>query len=111
MIYRVVQEQLNNILKHSKAKSASVELSVTDSEIVLLITDDGVGFDTGTGFQGIGLRNIHNRISLYDGVVGHPFRPRRGLPDGSKGAPYARIIIYPDFFQKRIVIIYGYTLT
>jgi two-component system sensor histidine kinase UhpB len=46
MFYRIVQEQINNILKHSKAKIAIVQLSTTTDQHVLMVKDDGIGFDT-----------------------------------------------------------------
>jgi len=43
MIYRVVQEQINNILKHSEAKNATIELKTKGSDLILTLSDDGIG--------------------------------------------------------------------
>jgi PAS domain S-box-containing protein len=68
-IYRIVQEQINNILKHSKAKNVAIELSVTSETAVLTIQDDGIGFEPGKTRGGIGLRNIANRAKFYNGTT------------------------------------------
>jgi len=69
MFYRIVQEQTNNIIKHARAKNAIIELEATPDNFILIIGDNGVGFNTNQNFEGIGLRNIKNRVSLYDGTV------------------------------------------
>lgn len=68
-IFRIVQEQLNNILKHSKATSVLIELSMADETIKLCIRDNGVGFDPTTCKKGLGLRNIYNRVNYYGGDI------------------------------------------
>ena len=60
-IYRIVQEGLNNILKYAKAKSAWVRLELQNSHILLVIADDGVGFDTRKKRGGIGITNMMTR--------------------------------------------------
>jgi two-component system sensor histidine kinase UhpB len=69
MFYRIVQEQLHNILKHAQAKNAGIELSTTSHTFRLTIKDDGVGFDSSKKEEGIGLRNIRNRVEFYDGCM------------------------------------------
>lgn len=68
MFYRIVQEQINNILKHSKASHVNIELSSTPENTVLIIHDDGIGFEPSKTKGGIGLRNISNRAKFYGGV-------------------------------------------
>ncbi|HJU45468.1 MAG TPA: sensor histidine kinase, partial [Chitinophagaceae bacterium] len=67
--YRVVQEQLNNIIKHSKAGNAEVKLSIVKKVLKVTITDDGIGFDPGKKTKGIGLSNIVNRAEVHHGNV------------------------------------------
>lgn len=67
-IYRIVQEQMNNILKHAKAKVVVVEL-YRDEVIRLSINDNGVGFDTKKKRKGIGIHNIQTRVGLYGGQI------------------------------------------
>jgi two-component system, NarL family, sensor histidine kinase UhpB len=67
MFYRIVQEQLNNIVKHARAKNVSIELTTTSVDTILIVKDDGVGFDTTKARKGIGLRNISSRVKFYNG--------------------------------------------
>jgi len=68
-IYRIVQEQFNNILKHAKAKNIYVALLNQPGKLVLSVKDDGVGFDTSKLSEGVGLLNIKTRASLFNGEV------------------------------------------
>lgn len=78
MFYRIVQEQLNNILKHAGAKMVAIRLHTSASHITLTITDDGAGFDTSTTAAGIGLRNITNRAAVYNGTTRIVSEPGKG---------------------------------
>jgi signal transduction histidine kinase len=72
MLFRIVQEQVSNVLRHSGAGNLIIELSVEEQEdrIELSITDDGRGFDPEkTDKQGLGLSNIRSRAGLFDGKV------------------------------------------
>lgn len=68
-IYRIVQEQFNNILKHAKASHIEIKLTQTDGKLLMSIKDDGVGFDTEKVSGGVGLINIKTRASLFNGIV------------------------------------------
>jgi PAS domain S-box-containing protein len=76
-IFRIIQEQLNNILKHSKATSAVIDLDMHGDEIVLLVTDNGVGCDSSTS-MGVGLINIKSRAELNQGSVTIVSKPGKG---------------------------------
>ncbi len=67
-IYRIVQEQLTNILKYSKATQGSIELK-TDGFITLVVEDNGVGFDVHNWSPGLGLTNIKNRAEILNGSM------------------------------------------
>ncbi|MDB5222840.1 MAG: domain S-box protein [Chitinophagaceae bacterium] len=69
VIYRIIQEQLNNILKHAHASEVEIEIKNAEDCLELSIKDNGVGFDTGTKKKGIGLKNIQSRAQIYDGNV------------------------------------------
>lgn len=69
VLYRIVQEQMNNILKYAKATHVTIFMENNDELITLLVIDDGVGFDTAKKSTGIGLRNIDNRVKFYNGTV------------------------------------------
>jgi signal transduction histidine kinase len=70
-IYRIVQEALRNVIKHSGADSARVELSGTAEELTLQISDDGTGFDPGSARtrQGLGLLSMRERLRLVSGTI------------------------------------------
>lgn len=78
MIYRIVQEQLNNILKHASANHVSIQLRIEGDNVHLLIKDNGVGFDITQKSKGIGLRNIDNRVRFYKGTVQIESKPGSG---------------------------------
>lgn len=69
MIFRIVQEQMSNIIKHSKATEAEIKLAVTRNELVVTISDNGVGFDPKKRMKGIGLMNITSRAEVHNGKV------------------------------------------
>lgn len=69
MFYRIIQEQVNNIVKHAEATKAVIEFTVVDNHIVLQITDNGKGFNTANVGNGIGLKNINNRVNFFDGTT------------------------------------------
>ncbi len=67
-LYRVVQESLNNVLKHSGARNARVQLERDVREVILRISDDGLGFDAAQpDSHGLGLRNIAERVRMLGG--------------------------------------------
>ncbi len=71
-LYRVVQECLNNILKHSRAKHVRLRLERDVHEVQLSVQDDGVGFKTGgpmNGERGLGLRNMAERVRILGGSI------------------------------------------
>ncbi|MGZ5220102.1 MAG: PAS domain-containing sensor histidine kinase [Chitinophagaceae bacterium] len=68
-IFRIVQEQLNNIIKHANSNNITIVLSSKDRGIRIEITDDGQGFDTSLQRKGIGLSNIQSRTELYNGTM------------------------------------------
>ncbi|WP_462255079.1 PAS domain-containing sensor histidine kinase [Ferruginibacter sp.] len=66
-ILRIVQEQLNNILKHAKAKEIWISIAKKQKTIELIIVDNGIGFNTAVKQNGIGIENIKSRAVSYNG--------------------------------------------
>nr|WP_282597831.1 sensor histidine kinase [Croceivirga thetidis] len=66
-IYRIVQELLNNIVKHAEATETLVQLNHTADFTELVIEDNGKGFDTKISKSGIGLQNIASRVAFLKG--------------------------------------------
>jgi signal transduction histidine kinase len=70
-IYRVAQEALHNVARHSGTTSALVTLERFEDDLVLTVTDRGVGFDVSAAPAGssIGLHSMHERVRLVDGEL------------------------------------------
>jgi signal transduction histidine kinase len=68
-IYRIIQEVLNNMIKHSDARNIMIDLRRSGHKILLKINDDGKGFDSGEigKSSGMGWNNIYSRLSLING--------------------------------------------
>lgn len=68
-LYRIVQEQVNNIYKHAEAKNIWIELSTANNAVNLRITDDGIGFVVNKKRKGIGIANMTDRIASFNGTL------------------------------------------
>ncbi len=77
-ILRIIQEQLNNILKHAKASLIDIKISGGKSGILLLISDNGKGCDVSQKSNGVGIRNIISRAELFNGNVTIISAPGKG---------------------------------
>jgi PAS domain S-box-containing protein len=77
-IYRIVQEQINNILKHAEATYVYIMLSQGDKFINVSVVDDGKGFDLSKKRRGIGLTNITNRVESFNGELSLESSPGEG---------------------------------
>lgn len=77
-LFRIIQEALNNIVKHAESKSAVVEIAKTREHYFLSISDDGIGFDTGKPCTGNGLNNIRERTLLLGGTFSITSQPGNG---------------------------------
>lgn len=67
-VYRIFQELVNNVVKHSGAKEVDVQLMENGSKLMLIVEDDGVGMNKEKN-DGIGLSNIKSRLTTIDGKV------------------------------------------
>ncbi|HMH21763.1 MAG TPA: PAS domain-containing protein, partial [Puia sp.] len=90
-IYRIIQEQTTNILKHAKASQVRLQFTQKSNFLVLKITDDGKGFDLAHLTKGIGFTNIINRSAVYHGRVKIESSPGKGcsltISFGPSGLP------------------------
>jgi signal transduction histidine kinase len=79
-LYRVTQECLNNVAKHSGAKEVTVAIEGDKDGILLSVTDNGTGFDPVlmADQSGLGIVGIRERVRLVDGVVSIDSQPGRG---------------------------------
>ncbi len=67
-ITRIIQELMMNIYKHSEASQVIVNLKITNNRLILLLRDDGKGFDVTKASKGLGMRNIELRVSYLKGL-------------------------------------------
>ena len=68
-LYRIAQELLTNSLKHSSADLITLQLIGHPESVVLLIEDNGVGFDNHARKAGLGIKNIISRVKALDGEL------------------------------------------
>ena len=68
MIYRVIMELTNNIIKHSGAAEATIQLIYHEEQLTITAEDDGNGFIQ-NNHEGIGLKNIRSRVTYLDGAI------------------------------------------
>ena len=68
-LFRTAQEAICNIIKYAKCKKVTVSLERRENEIVLLIVDDGEGFDTNKRQKGIGLKNMRSRAKSIGAMI------------------------------------------
>ncbi|PIF61516.1 MULTISPECIES: tetratricopeptide repeat-containing sensor histidine kinase [unclassified Flavobacterium] len=68
-LYRILQEVLQNVNKYAIADNIKIELKKEEDHLILMMSDDGVGFNVKTAKKGIGLQNILFRTNECDGVV------------------------------------------
>jgi signal transduction histidine kinase len=78
-LFMVVKEALNNVLKHSRATEVRIRLSVVESRLLIMITDNGRGFDPGqVNGSGDGLKNMKQRIQRIGGRFSLESNPGKG---------------------------------
>jgi two-component system, NarL family, sensor kinase len=80
ILYRVIQECVNNVIKHANANTLDISIIREPGEIRATIEDNGQGFDTANSkkFDGIGLRNIRTRVEYLKGTVDFDSSPGKG---------------------------------
>ena len=77
-IYRIIQEQMTNIVKHAEASHVTISLEADSDMVTLVIMDDGKGFDLSTTKAGIGISNIMNRVESFNGKINIETLPGKG---------------------------------
>jgi signal transduction histidine kinase len=100
-LYRVLQEALNNVVKHAQAASVTISISLDSNALICTLLDDGIGFDPqiahGPGHhKGLGLTSMRERISAIGGTVaidsssGHGTRLTVRVPINSTEIKHAK---------------------
>lgn len=87
MLYRIIQELVNNTLRHAEAKIMSLGINIRPDKLEITFSDDGKGFDYKEKMESgsIGLKSIQSRVNFLNGVLMFDTRPGNGL--------HARIVI------------------
>jgi signal transduction histidine kinase len=67
-VYALTQEMLSNTLKHAKATKVEIEIDI-NAELIFRYHDNGIGFDKNAAYEGIGLKNIRNRVEKLNGTI------------------------------------------
>ncbi|MFT4566935.1 MAG: signal transduction histidine kinase, partial [Saprospiraceae bacterium] len=68
-VYRIIQELLNNALKHAQASEIDVLVNRADDGLVIMVQDNGQGFDPNTIKKGLGLDNLQSRVNVLRGEM------------------------------------------
>lgn len=76
-LYNIIYELVNNIMKHSEAQKAKIEIETHEDELVIDVSDNGQGYETG-GKVGFGLRSIMNRVESLHGRINVQSAERQG---------------------------------
>ncbi len=78
MLFRIIQEQVNNIIRHAEATQVTIKLQADAEQLFLSVADNGKGFDANQDPRGLGLINIINRAGLFNGKVDIQTAPGEG---------------------------------
>lgn len=81
IVYRLIQELLNNAVKHSEAESVHLNLKTGDKTLEIEYKDNGKGFDFAEAYQkrSLGLKNIETRTKMINGITKFETQPNEGL--------------------------------
>jgi signal transduction histidine kinase len=77
-LFRVAQELILNVVRHSRANEALVQLIRHDGRVILMVEDNGIGFEPDEPRKGMGTRNVEARVSALNGTVQFDSRPDHG---------------------------------
>ena len=68
-LYRIINELINNIIKHAQASTTEIQLIISKADILLMVEDDGTGLNLNLSHHGIGLKNIYSRVEYLKGKI------------------------------------------
>ena len=80
-VFRMLQEMIQNALKHAQAKNIQIGISSEDNQLQVMVKDDGKGFDTvktKTESRGLGLKSMESRIEMLNGQLSVESHPNKG---------------------------------
>ncbi len=81
MLYRIIQELVNNTLKHAKASNVAIQIIVLSQQLSIDYSDDGVGFDIEETLvrKSVGLTSINSRVNFLNGNIDIQSKPGKGV--------------------------------
>jgi signal transduction histidine kinase len=83
MLYRIIQEMVNNTMKYAKATGIDLSIIISDQYIIMNYKDDGIGFDVdeklGSGGKSLGLKSIESRVVFLNGELKMESAPGKGV--------------------------------
>ena len=79
MVYRIIQESLNNILKYAEATEVVIAINVCGRQAAIRVKDNGKGVDLSSLREGTGIRNIRSRLELFNGEAAFRSAPGEGF--------------------------------
>lgn len=77
-LYRIIQEQLTNVIKHSQASAVDITISSQKNELRLFMQDNGIGFDVKKTRKGMGINNMISRAEVLNGSINLESSPGKG---------------------------------
>ncbi|MCB0762095.1 MAG: hypothetical protein KDC12_11285 [Flavobacteriales bacterium] len=77
-LYRMIQELLNNVVKHAQASTVDLQITQTTDYLEVMIEDNGLGFDPASAKWGIGLKNLRERVEVFEGSITFDSKKGRG---------------------------------
>lgn len=77
-VYRIIQEFLSNVIKHSKATEMSIQIRDTNNSLSIILSDNGIGFDNSSLKKGMGFNNIASRIQSINATFKWKSKKNKG---------------------------------
>jgi signal transduction histidine kinase len=77
-LYRIIQELINNVLKHAEARNVALQIGFRDEKIIVMIEDDGKGFEVKNHRYGYGFQNLEARTKMMEGMMTIDSQPGKG---------------------------------
>ncbi len=78
-LFRIVQELINNSIRHGKAKQVQLQIMATPTALQIFYKDDGKGFDATVSHKGLGMKSIESRLQIIQGTWTYESAPEQGL--------------------------------
>ena len=79
VLYRIIQEHFSNIIKYAQASHVLISVNKKAKNLIVVIADDGIGFNLSEKMKGVGLQNIHLRVQLLGGSIQIQSAPGEGF--------------------------------